>query len=691
MRASALVAWGIAVLLVAPATSALDVNVSLIIDPSGLAGTDPGGRVLIFTPDPASPGSSLSHWDSSANPPLLMEPSLSPALPFNQVDVTTAFFRDIGWPNGSSNVSLNVQDDPGEGFNHPVFGPQRLAAMEQVANRWGQLLGSSVTINVDIAFDELPCSQDGAVLAQAGPVFIFEDFAGAPFANTWYAGALAESLSGTNLSTTEDGFPANAGDLSLTFNSSIDNACLGAGTGFYYGLDNNIPANRTSFANVALHEMGHGLGFVTFVDEATGSLLQIGGFPPMPDAPIHFYFDNDQRRFWTQMTNAQRRDSAVNTGRVGFDGDRTTSQAPNFLEPGPSLRINAPPSIAGSYRVGTAQFGPPLTAQGITGDVAIANPNEACSAITNPGEIAGRVALIDRGNCNFTDKVRNAQNAGAIGVIIANNVQGPPPGMAGTDATIVIPSVSISIQDGQRIKDALAEQETAPVLQFSAASFGVSEGDGTATITVERTGVTDVAVGVEYSTSDGTATAGSDYASVAGTLSFAAGETSQTFEVAVFEDMEEEGAESVLLTLANPSGEAVLGDPATATLIIGDNEPCVPDDTTLCLNGGRFRVRVNWRNFVDETGPGSVVPVPMGVDDSGMLWFFEADNWEMLVKVINGCGFNDHYWVFSAATTNVEYTLTVEDTVTGTMREYVNPLGTAADALTDIESLPVCP
>jgi hypothetical protein len=582
--------------------------------------------------------------------------------------------------------------------------------MQHVASRWASLLGSPVTIHVDVRFNQnLDCSEaDGAVLAAASAAFVFEDFADAPVANTWYPGALAEALSGTNLSLEDDTNP-NAGDIRIEANPHIDEGCLGPGTRFYYGLNNNLPANQISFVNVLLHEMAHGLGFFDLLCSPgvpicsslpAGAWIPLGGMP-QPDIYSRSFFDNDQGRHWHQMTNAQRAASSVNSGRVGFDGSRTTAQAPNFLEPGPSLLIHSPASIAGNYPIGTAAFGPPLTVQGITGDVqyardgivgndgtSVGTVNDGCEPLV--GFTPGRVALIDRGFCNFTVKVKNAQNAGAIGVIIANNVSGPPPGMSGDDPTIVIPAVSVSIQDGQRIKTALATPEPAATLRFSSSSYAVSESAGTATITVTRSGTTNTAVGVAYSTSNGTATAGQDYTSVAGTLSFAAGETSKTFAVTVLEDMLEEDTETVLLTLSAPSGQAVLGSPSTATLNIGDNEPCVADVRTLCLNGGRFRVRVDWRNFENETGFGSVVQ--FGADDSGLMWFFDADNWEMLIKILNGCGFNNHYWVFSAATTNVEYRMTVTDTLTGEIRDdYFNPLGTAADATTDIEAFATCP
>jgi hypothetical protein len=82
--------------------------------------------------------------------------------------------------------------------------------------------------------------------------------------------------------------------------------------------------------------------------------------------------------------------------------------------------------------------------------------------------------------------------------------------------------------------------------------------------------------------------------------------------------------------------------------------------------------------------------VPFGSDDSGLLWFFHPDNWEMLVKVLDGCALNEHFWVFAAATTTVEYTLRVTDTATGEVREYLNAAGTPASALTDTEAFAAC-
>src|SRR5262249_31596094 len=94
------------------------------------------------------------------------------------------------------------------------------------------------------------------------------------------------------------------------------------------------------------------------------------------------------------------------------------------------------------------------------------------------------------------------------------------------------------------------------ILQFSSAAYNVNENDGTATITVTRTNGDVGSVSVHYATSDGTATAGSDYAATSGTLTFASGETTKTFTVPITNDTAVEGDETITLTLSSPTGGA---------------------------------------------------------------------------------------------------------------------------------------
>jgi len=126
------------------------------------------------------------------------------------------------------------------------------------------------------------------------------------------------------------------------------------------------------------------------------------------------------------------------------------------------------------------------------------------------------------------------------------------------------------------------------------------------------------------------------------------------------------------------SGEALLG---------GAPGPCVASGSTLCLNQSRFRVRVNWRTPQGQTGSGQAIPF---TTDSGFFWFFQNSNLEMMIKLLNGCTINNRFWAFHAATTNVEYELTVMDSITGEVKTYFNPLGRPAVTTLDTQAFASC-
>jgi len=111
-----------------------------------------------------------------------------------------------------------------------------------------------------------------------------------------------------------------------------------------------------------------------------------------------------------------------------------------------------------------------------------------------------------------------------------------------------------------------------------------------------------------------------------------------------------------------------------ASLPIGG---CHLDETTLCLRGGRFSVRVQWRTSRGGGGEGSGRTIPLSLD-SGAFWFFQASNVELVVKVLDGRAINGHFWVFFGALSDVAYTITVTDAATGASRRYENAEGTLA-------------
>jgi hypothetical protein len=151
---------------------------------------------------------------------------------------------------------------------------------------------------------------------------------------------------------------------------------------------------------------------------------------------------------------------------------------------------------------------------------------------------------------------------------------------------------------------------------------------------------------------------------------------------------------------ADRSGILILGvndtihDNNTGSFLVtvnveGTTAPCVTGPTTMCLVGNRFRVEMAWRIPAGQTGFGSVAGC--GTADSGLFWFFSPSNWESLVKILDGCGLNNRYWVFLAATTNVEFTLRITDTATGVVEQYFNPLNRLAPPLADTDAFATCP
>ena len=335
----------------------------------------------------------------------------------------------------------------GVGFNDPTpaapvggnpgttLGQQRLAVFEHAANLWEAKLGPRADIFVTARFIPL----GAGVLGSAGATFVFRNFPGAELPDTWYPSSLADHLAGGDLN---PGFA----DINCSFSSTF---------AFYLGLDNNEngAAGQNDLLAVVLHELGHGLGFANFVNESTGTLLAGG-----KDVYSQYTVDVTTGQPWNDMTDAERAASAVNVRKVSWSGLAVNREVPHVLLPGePFGQIEPGP---GFVAVGAAAFGPAL-GTALSGQVAAAvdaggaSTLDGCEPIVS--DVAGKIALLDRGTCTFVIKVKNAQNAGAIAVLVADNAPGnPPAGLGGADPTIVIPSVRIAIEVGASTRAALA-------------------------------------------------------------------------------------------------------------------------------------------------------------------------------------------------------------------------------------------
>ncbi|HEX7616591.1 MAG TPA: PA domain-containing protein, partial [Thermoanaerobaculia bacterium] len=350
------------------------------------------------------------------------------------------------------------KDQPGTGLNDPTpvapvggnsgttLGQQRLIVFQQAAAIWGGLLTSTVPIRVSASFVPLTCSATTGVLGSTFANTVYSDFTGAPVAGTWYPKGLANKFVGSDL----DGATF---DMTAQFNSSLGQTGCLTGTSFYLGLDNNHGAN-VNFLTIALHEFAHGLGFFTGVD-STGALLGATSSPPTPLPTIfdRLIYDDTFGKTWDKLTAAERATSQVNTGNLSWSGTAANEFAASYLGKRRRLLVTAPPASAATYSVGTASFGPALSNPGVTGQIVPATSGlatDGCSAITS--NVSGRIALMDRGTCSFVIKVKNAQNAGALAAVIADNTAEGIFGMSGTDATITIPSVLVTLSDGATLR-----------------------------------------------------------------------------------------------------------------------------------------------------------------------------------------------------------------------------------------------
>jgi hypothetical protein len=115
---------------------------------------------------------------------------------------------------------------------------------------------------------------------------------------------------------------------------------------------------------------------------------------------------------------------------------------------------------------------------------------------------------------------------------------------------------------------------------------------------------------------------------------------------------------------------------------------CAASATAMCLNGGRFRIQVFWRQANGTTGNGQVSGC--GTSNSGAFWFSEAANWDLMVKSFDGCRRNRRFWISSASTSTIEFTIRVRDTTTGEVKMYFNPQGQPAGSLTDTNAFSGC-
>ena len=245
---------------------------------------------------------------------------------------------------------------------------------------------------------------------------------------------------------------------------------------------------------------GTGVAASTYTNAATTNLFYMNNI--MHDVYYQYGFNEVNKNF--QQNNYGKggvgNDSVIAEAQDGSGTNNANFATPNegsqprmqmFLwtnGPAPTLTINSPASIAGAYSITDNSFSPGHvavpTSPGLTRNLVLYNDgtpdtSDACTAAINAAALNGNIVVIRRGSCSFAIKAKAAQNAGAVAVIIVNNVVGGAPGMSGADATITIPVVSLTQVDGEAIITAMANG-TVNVngnLTGAAGTFVNSDGD----------------------------------------------------------------------------------------------------------------------------------------------------------------------------------------------------------------------
>lgn len=115
---------------------------------------------------------------------------------------------------------------------------------------------------------------------------------------------------------------------------------------------------------------------------------------------------------------------------------------------------------------------------------------------------------------------------------------------------------------------------------------------------------------------------------------------------------------------------------------------CSSGQPGVCLRGGRFRIEADWRTPQGQQGSGHAVGI---TSDTGYFWFFDDSNLELVVKVLDACTLNQRFWVFAGGLTNLEVRLRVTDTLTGQVREYLNPANRPFQPIQDTKAFATCP
>jgi hypothetical protein len=278
----------------------------------------------------------------------------------------------------AATITIVNADGPGEGLNDPTpvapaggnsgttLGAQRLGVLQRAAQIWGTTLQSSVEIKVSAQFNPIiGCSAISGTVGFAGPtagsVFPPANTPPGAMSDVIYPIALAEALVGANLN-------GGSAEINMTLNSDVDGDTCFGDTRFWYGTDTAtpVPAQRIALLPVVLHEIAHGLGFLSLACTDSNTCT-LGSFPSnKPDIWSFLMADLQTGKTWDEMSNVERAASMANDPQLVWMGTAVANGLPS-APPGPAalqggrLRLHAPsPIVVGSSVSHYTQAADPL-------------------------------------------------------------------------------------------------------------------------------------------------------------------------------------------------------------------------------------------------------------------------------------------------------------------------------------------
>jgi hypothetical protein len=239
---------------------------------------------------------------------------------------------------------FNILDPAGQGFNDPVLGPQRFAALQFAGQYWANLLPSAYageTIHADASF-----TAPTGVRADSQNIQVFSNFNGL-MPNVWYGPALANHLAGTDLA-------SSVPEMAFRYNSTVP---------WYFGTDGNPGASQPDFVTVTLNLIGHGLGFNTRLFHGDGTFFAAPGFAQYPGVyDLFLSTDPTGGIALTQMTDAERA-AAITSDNLYWTGPNAVAAnggvrpkifAPNPFQSGASISNLDPAAFPNALLRGTS-------------------------------------------------------------------------------------------------------------------------------------------------------------------------------------------------------------------------------------------------------------------------------------------------------------------------------------------------